>query len=314
MSSLEMIKDLRELTQAGMNDCKKALEESNWDLQKAIDIIKTKGKLVAAGNKIAAEGRVVCTWLNDQQTACMVEVNCVTDFVANSPEFAEVCDLASKSLCAYANSNISWKPQEDDKLESARKNLLSTTKENIIIRRWWVEQAIAPNSTVCYYLHPNKTNAKIGVILTLMSNKELTKEVYELGNDLAMQVAAMAPLAVSPDRLDPELVARQKAIFQLQIDALNKPSASHAKIMEGKLNKWYTEVCLLNQESVIYPKVSVEQVIKNLGARLGVGITVINFIRCQVEEGIDKPVDNFADEAKKMAGVAEPATRSRMDD
>ena len=309
MSNTEMIRDLRAITQAGMKDCKEALEESNWNLQKAVDIIKAKGKNIASNAKVAAEGRVCVNMVGNEQTLAMAEFNCVTDFTANSKEFNDFCAVAMGSLCAYALDNTIWDPSKCDDVESARQNLTSITKENVIIRRWWVEQVFQDNGIVFSYLHPSANNGKIGVVLTMLApTKELkfNSDFQELGADLAMQVAAMSPLAVSPEKLDAEVVARQKAIFEKQIVALNKPAAAQEKIMEGKMEKWYSEVCLMNQYSVKNPsptsKITIGNLVKNIGNRLGGEIQVINFVRCQVGDGLDKPVDNFADEALKMTG------------
>jgi elongation factor Ts len=304
MSNIEMIKELRVLTSAGMKDCKDALEEANWDLQKAVDVIKTKGQNVAVNNKIAAEG-LVRTYLHpNQNTLAMIEVNCITDFVAKSKEFKDFCDLVCGCLCVDASINVSWNPQDDDLVESARKNLVAITRENIVVRRWWTEQAFAEGCKVFSYVHPNINEGKIGVILTtLISNPELTNnpDFVKLGEELAMQIAAMNPLAISTDKLDPNTVERQLAIFEAQVKALNKPAQASAKIVEGKMNKWYTEVCLLNQESVIYPKTSIKQLISNLETKLNSKIELINYIKCVVGEGMEKPVNDFAEEAVNMA-------------
>lgn len=301
MSNTEKIKDLRVLTQAGMKDCKEALEESNWDLDKAVDLIKTKGKLVSAGNKVAAEGLVGAIFIGDDRTAGLIEVNCITDFVAKSEGFQKFSVLATQHLCAATLVNAPFQPKNCEELENARQNLTATTKENIVVRRWWVEQVFDKNGRVFVYVHPNADHGKIGVMVSLLApTQEVlnSDEFNKLGINLALQVAAMNPLTVSSDKLDASIFNRQVAIFQSQIDAMNKPQASHTKILEGKMNKWYTEVCLLNQESVVFPKTTVEQMIKNVNA----DIQVINFIRCQVGEGIEKPVDNFVDEVLKMTG------------
>lgn len=302
MINTDLIRDLRVLTQAGMKDCKEALIESNWDLQKAVDIIKAKGKNITSSNKIAAEGRVINSFVESDRTVQMIEVNCVTDFVANSKEFLQFCEFAKNSLSKHVTDNIAWKPAECAELEDARKNLISITKENIEIRRWWVEQLCA-EGRVFSYVHPSGNCGKIGVILSLSTddpNVSVNKEFVALGNDLAMQVAAMNPLVVSSDRLDVDTINRQKAIFTQQITGLNKPAAAQEKIMEGKMNKWHTEVCLLNQESVVKPKTTIAQLINNLANKLSCNISVVNFIRCQVGEGLSVGKENFADEAIKM--------------
>jgi len=293
MSNTEKIKELRILTQAGMQDCKEALEMSNFDINKAVDLIKTKGKLISTGSKIASEG-IVGT-MHFDNLIVMVEVNCVTDFVARMPEFDNFVTLCLHSFGESVQNNVTWNLKE---VEPARQELFSKTKENIIVRRWWAEQKFKSEARMCSYVH---TNNKIAAILhTLAPTIEVagSKEFEDLNEAIVLQIAAMNPLAISPDKLDVSVVERQTAIFQSQIDAMNKPQVSHAKILEGKMNKWYTEVCLLNQESVVFPKTTVEQMIKKVNA----DIQIINFIRCQVGENIEKPVDNFVDDVLKMTG------------
>lgn len=298
MSNTDLIKELRALTQAGMKDCKESLEEAGWDLQRAVDIVKTKGLNIVSGRegKVASEGAVMIS--NVGNTYAMVEVNCQTDFVANSPDFRNFATHTANVLAQRFHSN---EPFATDDVEPMRKDLVSTTKENIVVRRWWAEQPNSLEARTYTYVHSNN---KIGVLLTLQASiPEYQMDeaiVTELGNDLAMQIAAMSPLAISVDRLDPDVVTRQKAIFEAQLTELNKPQAAWAKILEGKFNKWYTEVCLLNQESVVLSKTSIQQVIKNVGTKLGGEIQLVNFIRCQVGEGIEKQQSNLADEVAKM--------------
>lgn len=299
MSNTELIKELRSLTQAGMKDCKDALEESGWDLQKAVDIVKAKGLNVVSGRqgKVASEGAVMVSDGGPRYAAALVEVNCQTDFVANSPNFisfvGRVADTVHSKTLAGDTFTVS-------DVEEDRAALVSVTKENIVVRRWWVEQSMDSKARVFTYIHSNR---KIGVLLTLLAPSEeaaASQEFTDLGNDLAMQVAAMNPVAVSSDRLEAEVVERQKNIFETQLLELNKPQAAWPKILEGKFNKWYTEVTLLNQESVVTPKVSVAKVIESVGSKLGGEITVVNFIRAQVGEGIEKSKEQLDEEVSKL--------------
>ena len=185
-------------------------------------------------------------------------------------------------------------------VETPRTALVATTKENVVVRRWWAEEPLDPTVQVFSYVHSNN---KIGVLLDLQApSAEAANDpaFLALGEDLCMQVAAMNPLAVAPERIAPEELQRQQAIFETQLQELNKPPATWPKIMEGKMRKWNTEVCLLEQESVIVPKSTVKQVIKNVGLQLGGEIVVVNFIRCQVGEGIEKKQDNLAEEVAKL--------------
>jgi len=294
---MELIKELRALTQAGMKDCKESLEEAGWDLQKAVDIVKTKGLNVVSGRagKVASEGAVT-VW-HFAEGVAMAEVNCQTDFVANSPDFRGFAQNVTREI---ADATLNGEMFSVDTVEQERQGIVSTTKENVVVRRWWVEQPMSPGSATYSYVH---SNGKIGVLITLLApSADAAKDsaFRELGDDLAMQIAAMGPLAISPDRLDPVEVERQKNIFETQLTELKKPQAAWPKILEGKFNKWHTETCLLNQESVVHAKTSIAQVIKNVGVKLGGDVTVVNFIRCQVGEGIEKAKENLADEVAKM--------------
>lgn len=292
----ELIKELRYLTSAGISDCLKALKESNFDLQKAVDIVKSRGLNVVSGRegKVAAEGAVaieVC-----QRGAGMAEVNCQTDFVANSLGFQE---FTKTVVIEFVNSVLGDEPFDVSIVENKRAALISTTKENIVVRRWWFEEAVSSAAEVFTYVHHNN---KIGVLVTLLApSEDAAKDptFRELGTDLAMQIAAMGPLAVSSNLLDSSEVERQKAIFKTQLTQLNKQIA-WPKILEGKFNKWYTKVCLMNQESITHPKTTITQVIDNVAVKLGGKIQVVNFVRCQVGDGINQTKDVLADEVAKL--------------
>jgi elongation factor Ts len=217
--------------------------------------------------------------------------------VAASDEFRK---FSASVLYDMMAAHLSSQPWTLDRVEDMRKEAVSKTKENIVVRRWWVEEAQAPGVRVFNYQH---SNHKIGVLITMLAPSEgaaNSPEFKALGEDLAMQICAMNPLAVSPDRIPVGEKDRQKAIFETQLKEENKPQAMWDRIIEGKFRKWNTEVCLLEQESVVLPKTLVKQVIKNVGAKLGGEITVINFVRCQVGEGIEKKQDNLAEEVAKL--------------
>lgn len=300
LNKSQLITELREITQAGMKDCSDALKEAGYDLQKAVDIIKTKGKNIVSGRtgKVASEGRIAVAATS--RGFAMVEINCQTDFVANSPEFKNFADTTAQQIVKTISSGTPFQVSE---VEELRSELISRTKENIVVRRWWVQEAGNSKAMVANYIHSNN---KIGVLLTLLVSDENVlahPELPSVAEGLAMQVAAMNPIDVSPYELPPAVVARQKSIFETQLRELNKPEASWPKILEGKFNKWYTEVCLLNQESIMVPKKTVKEYLADVGKTLGGEIAVVNFIRCQVGEGIDKPQEDFADEVNKVCGV-----------
>lgn len=297
MSNTELIRELRALTSAGMKDCKEALEEANWDLQKAVDIVKVKGLNIADGRtgRVASEGSLVVGEVG--KCFALVEVNCQTDFVAKNPDFDKFLRNTAVTIAQKTFNNETFSVQD---VEDERRQLVSIVKENVVVRRWWVEQPLNPTVRVFTYVHSNQ---KIGVMLTLQAPTEAAieaPEFIELGYDLAMQIAAMNPLAVDATRIPQDEKDRQKAIFETQLKEENKPEKMWEKILEGKFRKWNTEVCLLEQESVVVPKTAVKQVIKNVGTKLGGEIQVVNFVRCQVGEGIEKKQDNLAEEVAKM--------------
>jgi len=297
MSNTEMIRELRALTSAGMKDCKDTLEETSWDLQKAVDVIKVKGLNIADGRtgRVASEGRIALA-ARGQDMAVMVEVNCQTDFVANSPAFVDFANHVANDLWAQS---VHGKPA-DASVEEKRLQVVSTTKENVVIRRSHAAIDHGPANRVFAYLHSNN---RIGVLLTMQAPSESaanSTEFQELGNDLAMQVCAMSPLAVSPDQINQDDKSRQETIFRTQLAEEKKPTTMWDRILEGKFRKWNTEVCLLEQESVVHPKTLVKQVVKNVGTKLGGEVQVLSFVRYQAGEGIEKKQENLAEEVAKL--------------
>jgi len=311
MASIELIKQLRVLTNAGMADCKSALDESQDDLEKAIDIIKVRGQNISDSRsaKVAAEGRVALS--GNTELLVMVEVNCQTDFVANNGVFVDFTDEVANSFydtmvagTAFSTASPISKSShfQSSDVEGARKEVIAITKENVVVRRWWAEQAQSPTVKVFAYLH---SNDKIGVLLTMQAPSEAaaeSPEFNELGSDLAMQVCAMNPLGISADRIPAEEVERQRAIFETQLkeDVKPKPVAMWPKIIEGKFKKYYKEVCLIEQESVMIAKLSVQQVIDNVASKLGGTIKIINFVRAEVGEGIKVEKSGLAEEVAKL--------------
>lgn len=330
VNKTELIKELRALTQAGMANCKSALEESEWDLQKAVDLVKAKGlqNTTRQESKVAAEGVVGIR--NELSFAVMVEVNCQTDFVAKSPAFSAFVDDVLTGIVQFMN--VEQYPEfklenvevNGKSLEQSRKELIASTGENIVVRRWWVEQIASPTSYIATYLH---SNSKVGVLVsfgTEIVSKDLhvaedgteyktlitpnvIPEFVEFADNVAMQIAAMSPKAVSKDNLLNEEVNRQQGIFETQLREANKPEAAWPKILDGKFNKWYTDVCLLNQESVVVPKKTIQDLLQDLEKQLGGKIKIFNFNRCAVGEGIEKTADVLADEVAKLTASTKDA-------
>jgi elongation factor Ts len=298
MNNAELIRELRALTSAGMKDCRDALEESAWDLQKAVDIVKIKGLNIADGRtgRVASEGKVGILFTSPTEPAHIVEINCQTDFVANSDGFKKFAAITLTKLGEVGPTFTAAMVEGD------RKELVSTTKENIVVRRWQTitPAAFSPLTRVFGYQH---SNAKLGVLMVLQASNEAvanSPELQILGEDLAMQACAMNPIAVSPESVPQEEKDRQKVIFETQLQEEKKPEKMWTKILEGKFRKWNSEVCLLEQDSVVVEKTAVKQVVKNVGTKLGGEIQVLSFVRYQAGEGIEKKQDNLAEEVAKM--------------
>lgn len=319
INKTDLIKQLRSLTQAGMSSCKEALEASDWDLDKAVDFVKAKGlqNTTRQESKVAAEG--VVRIRHEGLFAVMVEVNCQTDFVARSPAFSSFVDdvlagiVQFMNIPQYPDFNLENVEINGKTLEQARKELIASVGENIVVRRWWIEQVANATSYIATYTH---SNSKVGVMVsfgteiiegdltvagqgTLQSPKGIPAFV-EFADNVAMQIAAMSPMAVSKENLSNDVVNRQQAIFETQLKEAGKPEAAWAKILEGKFNKWYSDVCLLNQESVLVQKKTVGQLMEELQKQLGGKIKVFNFQRCSVGEGIEKSTDDLANEVANL--------------
>jgi elongation factor Ts len=301
MANIELIKQLRLLTNAPMKECKDALDASADDLEKAVDIIKVKGLNISNERlaKVATEGLVTIKTSTEGKIAVMVETNCNTNFVAKSEEFIAFSDHVTS---AFAGKMLLGKEFNVEVFEDERRAFIAKTRENIVIRRWWAEQAEDPTVKVFNYLHSNN---KLGVLLTMQApsvEAANSPEFKELGNNLAMQICAMNPIAIDPERISAADIARQKEIFAEQVRQSNNPKqiAIMDKIIDGKVKKFYKEVCLIDQESILSPKLSIQQIINSTEDKLGGTIQIINFVRAEVGEGLIKNQENLAEEVAKL--------------
>lgn len=286
MKELNLIKELRDSTQAGMNDCKKALIEAAWDLNKAKELIIARGLKVSADRdtKLACEGFVFVEKRNG--SVLLFEANCQTDFVAKSDLFKQfIKDVADNMFNGVDFSN-------NEKLKT---DLSLKTGEKISIRNIFVTKDDKETHNYIY-----SHSGKIGVVVTL-STKYTNSHIDSMGKNLAMQVAAMNPLAISPDKLDLKTISSQETIFKTQLLEANKPEKSWEKIIAGKFNKWYTDVCLLEQESIHFPKESIKSLFLSMNSNYSDNIVSINnFIRVAVGDGLTKKEENLAEEVSRM--------------
>ena len=298
-----MVKDLRDKTGAGMMDCKAALGETNGDMEAAVDWLRKKGisKAAKKAGRTAAEGLEGVAIGND--AGALVEVNAETDFVARNEEFKGF--VKSAALLALEESGdvekLLNRKMGAASVQATLTELVAKIGENLSVRRA-TALAVSPG-VVAAYVH-NATSpelGKIGVLVALKSTADKSK-LSALGKQLAMHVAAAAPLALTPEHLDKAVVDRERAIQTEIAKQSGKPDNVIEKMMEGRMRKFYEETVLLHQTFVIDGETRVEKVIEKAAKEFGTPVEIAGFVRFQVGEGIEKTDSDFADEVKQMAG------------
>jgi elongation factor Ts len=303
----QAIKELRERTQAGMSDCKNALVEAAGDMEKAVEIILKKGlaKSAKRASAVASEGEVRAAVSADKLAATIVEVNIQTDFAARSEGFqAFLADVMKVAVAAEAGSDLTKAPLAGKTVGEVAAELTGKIGEKIDVRRWdRLAVSAGKQGLTASYVH---MGGKIGVILLLETESASAAahaEVAKFAEDTAMQIAAMTPIVLKRDEIAADLIAKQKDIYEAQLreDPKPKPEASWPKIIEGKLVKWYSEVALLEQESVVVPGKTIDALREEASKAAGAPVHLVKFVRFERGEGITKKEDNFAEEVAKMA-------------
>jgi elongation factor Ts len=285
-----LVKELREISGAGMMDCKKALVETAGDKEAAVDWLRKKGLAAAAkkSGRVAADGLVGI--VAEGNTGALVEINCETDFVARNEQFqgfvAAVAKLALKASDVEALKAMQL-PGEGLTVAEKLTQLVATIGENMQLRR--TAKLSVGNGTVAAYMHNAVVPGlgKIGVLVGLESTGDKAK-LAALGKQVAMHVAAAKPLALSADQLDKAAIDRERAIYAEQAAASGKPAEIVAKMVEGRLRKYYEEVVLLEQAYVHDDKVRVKQAVEQAAKEAGAPVKVAAFERFALGEGIDK--------------------------
>ena len=276
-----MVKELREVTGAGMMDCKKALSATDGDKEKAIDFLREKGiaKAEKKAGRIASEGVVASYVSEDAKLAAVVEINCETDFVANTDNFHMLVEKVAKHI---ADTNPADMDALNESVLDGKKvsefitEAVASIGEKISIRRF---ERYASEGRIATYIH---MGGKIGVMV------ELTGGTEELGKDVAMQVAAAAPTSVDRSGVASEDLEHEKEVLRKQALEEGKPEKIVEKMVEGRINKYYKEVCLIEQPFVKDPEQTVKQLLGDVQAK--------RFVRYQLGEGIEKKVEDFAAE------------------
>lgn len=304
-----MVKELREMTGAGMMDCKKALAATDGDMDKAVEYLREKGLagVTKKAGRIAAEGMVVTALSEDEKNAVVVEVNAETDFVAKNEVFrtyaANVAAQALKSNAANIDEFMAetWEKDPSLTVKEALALQISIIGENMNIRRY--EKVAVENGFVSSYIH---AGGKIGVLVVVEADV-INDSVKEMAKNVAMQAAALKPLYTSRDEVDADYIAKEKEI--LTVAAKNEKPDANDKIIEGmvmgRINKELKEICLLDQVYVKAEdgKQSVAKYVESVAKANESNIRIVKFVRFETGEGMSKKEENFAEEVAKQMGM-----------
>jgi len=301
--SAALVKQLRDTTGAGMMDAKKALVETNGDIEAAIDLLCTKGILKAGkkADRVAAEGLVGIAAAGT--SAAVVEVNSETDFVARNPEFQQavraIADTALKNGGDPAKTLHAAAP-EGGTIGEMLVGLVAKIGENMTLRR--TTSLSVSDGVVAQYIHNTAADGmgKIGVLVALESSGDKSR-LMDLGRKVAMHVASAKPLAATTAELDPKVVEKEKQILTEQAKESGKPLPVIEKMVEGRIRKFYQESVLVEQAFVMDPDVTVGAFIEKAGKEMGAAVKLTGFVRYEVGEGIEKAVNDFAAEVASFA-------------
>ncbi len=303
-----MVKELREMTGAGMMDCKKALAATDGDMDKAVEFLREKGLAGAAkkAGRIAAEGIVVTALTDDAKKAVVVEVNAETDFVAKNEKFQTyAADVAAQALVTTA-ADIdafmaeTWAKDTTMTVKEALSSQISIIGENMNIRRF--EQVAEDNGFVASYIHGG---GKIGVLIDVETDV-VNDAVKEMAKNVAMQAAALKPMYTDRSEVSEEFIEHEKGILMAQIQndpkEASKPEKVIAGMIQGRINKELKEICLMDQVYVKAEdgKQSVDQYVKAVAKENGANIKIKKFVRFETGEGLEKKEENFAEEVAKQ--------------
>ena len=305
-----MVKELREMTGAGMMDCKKALAATDGDMDKAVEFLREKvlaGAEKKAG-RIAAEGIVATALTEDEKKAVVVEVNAETDFVAKNAKFqAYVAQVAAQALTTTAADmdafmEEKWAADESLTVKEALSSQISIIGENMNIRRF--KQVVEENGVVVSYIH---AGGRIGVLVDVETSV-VNDAVKEMGKNIAMQIAALNPKYTSRDEVSADFIEHEKSILMAQIQNDPKEASKPEKVIQGmiqgRINKEMKEICLLDQTYVKAEdgKQSVAQYVAQVAKENGANIELKSFVRFETGEGLEKKEENFAEEVAKQMG------------
>ena len=290
MVTAQLVKELREKTGAGMMDCKKVLMETNGDMERAAELLREKGITKAAkkSDRIAAEGLVYCYLSDDKKVGVVLEVNAETDFVAKNEEFRTFVANTAKQIAIKSPKDVQDLLAEksiDDSSKTIQEILtdkIATIGENMSIRRF---ERFESNGLIETYTHGD---GKIGVLV------DFSKGNPEVAKDVCMQIAAARPEYLNREAVPEDAVAHEMEILKAQAMNEGKPEQIAEKIVQGRIGKFYSEICLVEQEFVKNPDIKISELLKQNDAE------IVSFARFEKGEGLQKREENFAEEVAKQ--------------
>ena len=287
----QLVKELREITGVGMMDCKKALSETDGDLEKAVEYLRKAGQAKAdkKASRVAAEGKILISADTENNQHAILEINCETDFVAKDEKFNKFSDSVLRALTRNSISSVeelSGIEENGSTIDDERKKLIAEIGENISIRRF---SFLNSDNTVGSYIHMGR----IGVIVEVEGSQD-----EDLAKDLAMHIAANNPLYKDQIDVPADELEKEKEILKAQALAEGKPEDIIEKMIQGRLNKYLEQITLYGQSFVKDPDIKVSKLLENAGA------SIKGFIRYELGEGIEKKKDDFVEEVKKQAGLS----------
>lgn len=302
MITAQSVKELRERTGAGMMNCKKALTETNGDLEKAVELLREKGLAAAAkkAGRVAAEGLVKTFISSDNKKAAIVEVNCETDFVAANDQFIAFVDKIAELVVNTTASTVeelgAVKFDGDKTVQESLTELIATLGENMTVRRF--ERFSVEKGVLQTYIHGG---GRIGVVVELASEND-SPVLVDLAKELCMQVAAANPLFLDKSSVDQDAIEKEKEIYRVQALNEGKPENIVDKMVMGRIQKYYKEVCLVDQPWVKDADKTITKLVEEKSKEAGSQITVTKFTRFERGEGIEKVVEDFAEEVARQMG------------
>ena len=298
MSVLEKVKELRDVTGAGMQECKNALKENDNNIEKSIEYLRKKGVLKAAkkSSRDAAEGLIIIG--EDKNSINLTEINSETDFVAKNEEFISFCKKISEiSIKAKNFDDLNNTKIDGAAVKDLLVGLVSKIGENIKLRRF--RKILKENYKSAFYVH-NKVNNHMGKIISVLKYESKNDESAKFASNICMHIAAMSPMALNEDNLEVDFINKEKKIIEEQVDKNGKKPEILEKIVKGKLNKVISENTLLNQKWVIDQELTVNQAIENFNKKYSDNFKILDYIKFKVGEGIEVKKIDFSEEVKSL--------------